>query len=175
MDDIVKAALIKWPGVPACYGWLGLDARGDWYLRDEPTQLAGRFPQPKGSRIEHEKLREFIERNYLSTAEGAWFFQNGPQQVFVSLETAPWILGVHHTADGWAVHSHTGEAWPEIEDAWLDEAGRLYLSAAQGLGLVRSVDMEAAASAVEVGLWQPQDILFEDLIRRFSIQLDPQP
>ena len=30
MDDIVKAALKKWPNVPHCYGWLALDARGDW-------------------------------------------------------------------------------------------------------------------------------------------------
>ncbi|MCD6666313.1 MAG: DUF2946 family protein, partial [Hydrogenophaga sp.] len=28
MDEIVKAAMAKWPQVPACYGWLGLDARG---------------------------------------------------------------------------------------------------------------------------------------------------
>ena len=34
-DDIVKAALKKWPNVPHCYGWLALDARGDWYMRDD--------------------------------------------------------------------------------------------------------------------------------------------
>ena len=32
MDDIVLQAMVKWPKVPACYGWLGLDARGRWYL-----------------------------------------------------------------------------------------------------------------------------------------------
>jgi len=32
MDEIVDAALKKWPNVPHCYGWLGLDARGAWYL-----------------------------------------------------------------------------------------------------------------------------------------------
>ena len=53
MDDIVKAAMRKWPNVPHCYGWLALDARGDWYMRDEPAQAAGPFPQVKGSRIEH--------------------------------------------------------------------------------------------------------------------------
>ncbi|MDE2000137.1 MAG: DUF2946 family protein, partial [Burkholderiales bacterium] len=63
MDEIVKAALKKWPNVPACYGWLGLDARGDWYLRDEATQAAGPFPQSKGSRIVHDKLKDFIQRN----------------------------------------------------------------------------------------------------------------
>ena len=64
MDDIVKAALRKWPNVPHCYGWLALDARGDWYLRDAAAQAAGPFPRVKGSRIEHRGLRQFIERNY---------------------------------------------------------------------------------------------------------------
>ena len=26
MDEIVKQAMAKWPNVPHCYGWLGLDA-----------------------------------------------------------------------------------------------------------------------------------------------------
>ena len=77
MDDIVKQALKKWPNVPHCYDWLALDARGDWYMRDERIQHAGPFPQVKGSRIQHEKLREFIERNYLHDDAGCWFFQNG--------------------------------------------------------------------------------------------------
>ena len=81
MDEIVKAALKKWPNVPHCYGWLALDARGDWYMRDERIQHAGPFPRVKGSRIQHEKLREFIERNYLHDDAGCWFFQNGPQRV----------------------------------------------------------------------------------------------
>jgi hypothetical protein len=68
MDDIVKAALKKWPNVPHCYGWLALDARGDWYMRDDRIQARGPFPQVKGSRIQHEKLREFIERNYAATS-----------------------------------------------------------------------------------------------------------
>ena len=45
MDDIVKQALAKWPNVPHCYGWLGLDARGNWYMRDDRTQAAGPFPR----------------------------------------------------------------------------------------------------------------------------------
>ena len=56
MDEIVKQAMAKWPHVPHCYGWLGLDARGDWYLRDAATQAAGPFAQVKGERIEHDKL-----------------------------------------------------------------------------------------------------------------------
>ena len=71
MDDIVKAAIKKWPNVPYCYGWLALDARGDWYLRDEPTQAAGPFPQLKGSLIQHDKLKAFIHRNYAHDEQGA--------------------------------------------------------------------------------------------------------
>ena len=65
MDLLVEAALRKWPNVPHCHGWLALDARGDWYMRDERVQAAGPFPQVKGSVIRHDKLREFIHRNYL--------------------------------------------------------------------------------------------------------------
>ena len=89
MDDIVKAALAKWPKVPDCRGWLGLDARGDWYMRDDACQRAGAFPHPKGSRIEHSKLQAFIGRNYAADEHGAWFFQNGPQRVYVVLEATP--------------------------------------------------------------------------------------
>ena len=62
MDDIVAAALAKWPHVPHCRGWLALDARGDWYMRDDRIQHAGPFPQVKGSRIDHDKLKAFVER-----------------------------------------------------------------------------------------------------------------
>ena len=43
MDDIVKQAMAKWPTVPDCYGWLGLDARGNWYMRDDRAQACGNF------------------------------------------------------------------------------------------------------------------------------------
>ena len=107
MDDIVKQALAKWPNVPDCYGWLGLDARGRWYLRDDATQAQGPFPQVKGSLLEHEKLIEFIERNYEPDAQGQWFFQNGPQRVYVELEATPFIWRIQ---PDFAVLSHTGAA-----------------------------------------------------------------
>ena len=91
MDPIVEAALKKWPNVPHCHGWLALDARGDWYMRDDRVRAAGPFPQVKGSRIVHDKLLAFIGRNYAVDAQGCWFFQNGPQRVYVELEAAPWI------------------------------------------------------------------------------------
>src|SRR4030095_7710788 len=89
MDDIVRQAIAKWPNVPHCFGWLGLDARGNWYMRDDRVQAAGPFPQSKGSLLKHDKLIDFIQRNYECDEQGQWFFQNGPQRVYVELEGTP--------------------------------------------------------------------------------------
>jgi hypothetical protein len=173
MDDIVKQALKKWPNVPHCYGWLALDARGDWYMRDDQTQAAGAFPQVKGSRILHEKLREFIERNYLHDDAGSWFFQNGPQRVYIELEAAPWVWRLQEDAAGATrVTSHTGQA-AAVDSAWLDETGRLFLGTDLGLGIVHTLDMEAASRAVESGTWQPVTTRFAELPERFGYRLSP--
>jgi hypothetical protein len=173
MDDIVKAALKKWPNVPHCYGWLALDARGDWYMRDDRTQAAGPFPRVKGSRILHDKLREFIHRNYASDEAGCWFFQNGPQRVYVELEAAPWVWRLEATdGDAIAVHSHSGRH-AQVDTVWLDEQGRLFLGTDIGLGIVHTLDMELAARAVERGSWQPTQIRFDDLPERFGYRLSP--
>ncbi|HIV71192.1 MAG TPA: DUF2946 family protein [Candidatus Aquabacterium excrementipullorum] len=174
MDEIVKAALKKWPNVPHCYDWLALDARGDWYLRDGPTQQAGPFPQSKGSRIVHDKLKEFIQRNYDADERGAWFFQNGPQRVYVALEAAPWVLGVQaKEGGGFRIDTHTGREVARVEDTWLDEQGRLFLATDLGLGLVRSLDMAVASDAVEALGWTPQEVTFETLPERYGYQLNP--
>ncbi|MFG6447908.1 DUF2946 family protein [Roseateles sp. BYS180W] len=182
MDDIVKAALKKWPHVPACYGWLALDARGDWYMRDERTQAAGPFPQLKGSKITHEKLLGFIHRNYLCDARGAWFFQNGPQRVFVQLEAAPHIWRLQAQGDGPVeVHSHTGEPVQSVQQAWLDEHQRLFLSAQlpgldqPTLGLVHSMDMLLAAQALEQAQWPLQERSHAELLAQFGVLCVPCP
>ena len=172
MDAIVAAALKKWPNVPHCYGWLALDARGDWYMRDERIQRAGPFPQVKGSRIEHEKLRDFIARNYARDEAGAWFFQNGPQRVYVELEAAPyvWRLGDAAGHASPPIASHVGgEA--RFRSAQVDERGRLFLDTDAGYGIVHTLDMEAAADAVERGHWVPETVSFADLPARFGYLL----
>ncbi len=171
MDPIVEAALKKWPNVPHCYGWLALDARGDWYMRDERIQHAGPFPQVKGSRITHDKLLGFIARNYASDAHGAWFFQNGPQRVYVQLEAAPWVWRLQ--PDG-RVLSHTGQE-ARVDSVWLDEADRLFLVTDLGLGLVHSQDMAQASDAIESGQWTMQSTTHAALLATHGVQLDPQP
>ena len=172
MDDIVKAALKKWPNVPHCYGWLALDARGDWYMRDDATQAAGPFPQVKGSRILHEKLREFIQRNYGSDEAGCWFFQNGPQRVYVELEAAPWVWRLQRQDGEFLVRSHTGHT-AVVDSAYVDEQGRLFLATDLGLGIVHTLDMEVASGAVESGVWQPVATRFDVLPQRFGYRLKP--
>ena len=174
MDEIVKQAMAKWPHVPHCYGWLGLDARGHWYLRDAATQAAGPFPQAKGERIEHDKLRAFITRNYSVDARGCWFFQNGPQRVYVELETSPvvWRLDAQRQ-----VQAPNGEV-VQATQCLTDEAGHVYLLASwQGqpvLGLVHSLDVPAVAQALEQGTWPLESVTAQVLAQRYPFVRSPQ-
>ncbi len=170
MDDIVKQAIAKWPNVPHCYGWLGLDARGQWYMRDQATQAAGPFPQVKGSRLVHDKLIEFIHRNYENDPQGQWFFQNGPQRVYVELEATPLVWRVN--AD-YSITAHTGRA-ARAQRCVLDEHGRVYIEADLGFGLVHTQDVALAAEAIEQGLWVPQDMPTHELPMHFGYVRSPQ-
>jgi hypothetical protein len=169
MDDIVRQAIAKWPNVPHCYGWLGLDARGQWYMRDDRVQAAGPFAQARGSLLRHEKLIDFIQRNYERDAVGCWFFQNGPQRVYVELEVAPWVLRVGPGAD---VTTHAGEVLAQ-RGTLVDEQGRLFVITDRGLGLVHTLDMHAAADLVDKGQWRPETVDSADLPARFGHVLSP--
>ena len=169
MDDIVRQAIAKWPNVPHCYGWLGLDARGRWYMRDDAVQTAGPFPVSRGSLLKHEKLVDFIERNYECDPQGRWFFQNGPQRVYVELETTPlvWRLG-----PGSNVTAHTGRS-AQLKASYVDQQGRLYLDTDIGFGLVHTLDVLQAADIIEQGEWLPSGVLNEDLPTRFGYVRSP--
>ena len=183
MDDIVKQALAKWPNVPDCYGWLGLDARGNWYMRDDRAQAAGPFGgvagadparnlAAKGSMLRHDKLIDFIQRNYECNPQGEWFFQNGPQRVYVELEATPFVWRVDGAPD-FEVTAHTGQV-AITQRCIIDEHGRVYLETALGFGLVHTQDMLQAADAIERGLWVPQEVLTKDLQTRFGYVRSPQ-
>jgi Protein of unknown function (DUF2946) len=154
MDDLVRQAMAKWPNVPDCFGWLGLDARGRWFMRDDQAQAAGAFdcgvPAAKGSHLKHDKLIDFIHRNYDCDASGRWFFQNGPQRVFVELEVAPWIWRIE--PDG-TILSHTGRAVMQVHSAIQDEGGRLFLHTDLGVGLVHTQDVGRAADLMQTRSW----------------------
>src|SRR5471030_3404867 len=120
MDDIVKQALAKWPNVPHCYCWLGLDARGNWRMRDERAQ---HLDLP-GDKLTQAALVAFIVRNYAADERGCWYFQNGPQRVYVQLEATPYIVRTD-PAQGWLLH--TGAALGEVDEAVMTEHGALVL------------------------------------------------
>src|SRR5262245_23341568 len=143
-------------------------------MRDERIQRAGPFPRVKGSMIRHDKLLEFIHRNYESDAQGCWFFQNGPQRVYVELEAAPLVWRVGWIGDTLRVQAHTAEE-ARVDASWLDQHGRLFLRADRGFGIVHSQDMLDASRAIEQGMWSPQNLPFEAMPEHFHYVLKPEP
>jgi len=124
MDDIVKQAMAKWPNVPHCYGWLALDARGGWRMRDEAAQQA----DAAGDRLTNPALVGFINRNYGHDERGNWYFQNGPQRVYVNLEATPFIA---RTDPQQGLVLQTGQALAEVERVYLSDAGAVLFQAGE--------------------------------------------
>jgi hypothetical protein len=174
MDSIVEQAMQKWPNVPHCYGWLGLDARGNWYMRDDAAQARGAFVSglqgAKGSMLKHDKLIAFIERNYGCDGQGQWYFQNGPQRVYVELEATPWVLRVDHLQ---RICTHDGRPTQCIA-ALVDTQGWLYLQTPLGLGVVHTQDMVHAAEAIASGLWSLTEVERANLPRQHGYVVSPQ-
>jgi hypothetical protein len=170
MDDIVKQAMAKWPQVPDCYGWLGFDDRGDWYMRDDGVQAQGDFAKAKGSKLAHTKLIEFIERNYACDSLGRWYFQNGPQRVFVELQSVPFVWRVLESGLLTAAQGQT----IELLESLVDENGRLYALTVKGLGLIHSMDIWHAAKALEEKLWAvPKEVQSAHLALDYGFMPSP--
>lgn len=123
MEDRMLRAMARWPNVPALYGWLFLDRRGNWHVR--------------GERITRPQIIDTINANYLPDADGAWYFQNGPQRGYVHLDYAPLILTA--CADG-SLRTHTGACVQAPTAAWLDEDGSLLLTTEHGPALLADTE-----------------------------------
>jgi hypothetical protein len=143
MDDSVKQAMAKWPNVPHCYGWLALDARGGWRMRDEAAQQAG----SAGDRIANEALLGFINRNYTHDDGGRWYFQNGPQRVYVDLEATPYVARTD-PAQGFLLQ--TGEPLAQIERAYMTERGQLIFEGGGRLAQLDDRDLAQCTAAMAV-------------------------
>jgi len=153
MDEIVALSMAKWPDVPAVYGWLQLDRRGNWRI--------------KGERISNVALREFIARNYQSDERGCWFFQNGPQRVFVELAYTP--LVVHY--EGEALVDHCGRSFAS-GSFHLDEEGSVLVEGERGgIALLDDRDLQRlpdSAGSLPV-------IPRAEVSRRFGFVAEPRP
>jgi len=137
MDEIVLRSMLKWPAVPAVYGWLRLDRRGNWLVKAR----APRAGAPVFERISNPAVIEFIGRNYARDEIGRWYFQNGPQRVFVALDYTPWVYRLDDAAEGFV--AHTGPEPRAPEAAFLDDAGALLLQTALGIGVLLDRDLQA--------------------------------
>jgi hypothetical protein len=122
MDEQVLRSLIKWPNVPDCFGWLALDRRGQWRMRDEFAQQH-KLP---GQVITHSSLNEFISRNYACDKQGRYFFQNGPQRVFITLDATPWIVRITPSENGLELLTQCNNPI-EASGALSDEKGNIYI------------------------------------------------
>jgi len=129
MDEIVLKAMVKWPNVPSVFGWLSLDRRGNWLIKGEP--------------ISNEALNAFIGRNYLHDDEGRWFFQNGPQRVFVALAYTPFVYRVASAQyEALAFSTHTGLCVTGIDSVLMDEKGTILIDAEHGVGIIYDLDLD---------------------------------
>jgi hypothetical protein len=159
MDDAVLRSLARWPDVPAVYGWLGLDRRGNFVLRVPGTE---RF-----ERIGNASLREFIARNYECDAHGRWYFQNGPQRVYVRLAYTP--LVVHF--EGEALFDHCARPFGESEQVFIDEEGSVLLQRATRIALLDDRDLARYADSAHL----LQRIKQSEVATRFGFVAEPSP
>ncbi|HLU20252.1 MAG TPA: DUF2946 family protein [Pusillimonas sp.] len=151
MDHSVKAALARWPDVPAVFGWLSLSEQGKWRFHpdgngwDIEAACAPSTPEP-GEPIHNEQILEFINRNYSGDPQGRWFFQNGPQRVYVRLDAAPFIL--HLDTPSLTLYTHNGLAVGQIREWWIDEHGRLFAQTEHGPGMIAGRDAAVVFEAL---------------------------
>lgn len=135
MDDAVIEAIKRWPNVPAVFGWLSLNARGQWRLHPDGKATEG----DAGESISNPQILAFINRNYSHDEQGRWFFQNGPQRVYVRLDGAPWIV-LADDSQG-ELSTHTGLTITSVTELWIDDLGNLYLQTEHGAGLLIDRDL----------------------------------
>lgn len=94
-------------------------------MRDDYAQIHG-LP---GDAIKHVALNAFIARNYASDTEGRYFFQNGPQRVYVNLDATPWIVRLMPTGNAehpWQFQTQCDSVLRPIA-AFMNEAGHILI------------------------------------------------
>ena len=134
-DASVIAAMAKWPDVPDVYNWLMLDARGRYRVRARDYEKSGCFDT-----IGNSAVVDFIGRNTTCDAAGRWFFQNGPQRVFLNLEVTPFVARLQ--PQGMPL-LHTGAPVKRIVAVWIDEHASVILETDAGPALIDDRDNAA--------------------------------
>jgi hypothetical protein len=145
MDELVVKAMARWPDVPAVYGWLRLDRRGRWLLVDRGRPGFDERLHGSGSEITSPQIVDFIGRNYECDETGRWYWQNGPQRVYVDVELAPLIVRVLGSGDAARLVTHTGRLVERIESVLADGNGNLLMLTDLGPAAVHDLDLASLA------------------------------
>lgn len=142
MDEQVLQAMSRWPDVPAMFGWLRLDRRGHWHLIDRQRPGFDEACDGIGSPITSPSIIDFIARNFEHDAQGRWYWQNGPQRVFVDLDVAPLIVRVMDGGDRSArLITHCGDPCTNLSAVAVSADGNLWLATERGPGIVHDLDL----------------------------------
>mgnify|MGYP002654820398 CR=1 FL=1 len=162
MDQGIAQSLVKWPNVPHCFGWLALDRRGAWRMRDDYAQNNG-LP---GDVIKHAALNAFIARNYASDVDGRYFFQNGPQRVYVNLDATPWVVRMMPTGNAdhpWQFQTQCDSVLTPTT-AFLDEAGHILIEGKLTQTICSGTNQFSETERLSIALLHDHDIeLFSGL------------
>ena len=117
--------------MPDVYRWLQLDSRGSWRLKDE--------------KISHHGLVSFINKHYTSDEQGRWYFQNGPQKVFVTLEYTPYVISIETLNSKWIFKTHNGQVIEKLNRVFIDDHGNFLVSWDKFVGVIRDTDIALVA------------------------------
>lgn len=133
MDAVVHAAMRRWPDVPDVFNWLLLDERGRYRIRARDYEFSKRFDT-----IGNPAVVDFIGRNYQPDADGRWYFQNGPQRVFVNLAVTPWVFRFNEAG---APFTQAGHVATRVDAVLIDERATPILATDLGPGMVDDRDL----------------------------------
>lgn len=130
-DDYLEKVMAKWPNVPEVYGWLKMNKRGEWLIKEQS--------------ISHLRIKNFLNRNYFSDSNGNWFVQNGPQRVYVELEYTPHVYRIR---DYSFIYTTNGKKVGQVKSFLLDEQGNILIYSELGLGLVYDKDLSQVVESL---------------------------
>ena len=120
--------------------------------------------QLAGSVIQHAALNDFISRNYAHDSLGRYFFQNGPQRVFITLDATPYITRIIPCESGLQLLTQCGtEIKPQ--GALSDEKGNIYITGLLEQSLSDQIDgaVFTKTESLSVALLHDHDLdLFSD-------------
>jgi len=132
-------------------------------MRDEYAQ-ENKLP---GNVIQHRALNDFISRNYACDTLGRYFFQNGPQRVFITLDASPWIVRISPSDTGMKLLTQC-DTLIKPQAGLSDEVGNIYITGHLHQTIYESSDEEqfTQKDSLTVALLLDHDLgLFTDLAK----------